>query len=182
MNIKGGLQHQSIQNKYKPVKLNQIINELDFFEEIYIHPAMGDSGLALSAAILKANELGEITKPLKLDNAFLGQSFSKENWLSEFEKYDINQQAKDFYYTGMHYNDFEKVHLDIVKGYLNKIDEVKSLISGEDKSKVKNEEVKTPDQVLNDLIKNTFVRNIDDPNYQITLIIPNNPTFDLPSE
>jgi len=62
------------------VKLNKVINELDFFDEIFIHPAMGDAGLALGAAICKAYELGEITKPQKLNNCFYGESFCKSEW------------------------------------------------------------------------------------------------------
>jgi len=80
------------------VQLNQVINELDFFEEIYVHPAMGDAGLALASAILKANELGEIVRPFKFDNAFLGQNFSREEWESELNNYD-NILIEEFDYT-----------------------------------------------------------------------------------
>mgnify|MGYP000002882266 CR=1 FL=1 len=69
------------------VKLNKFINELDFFDEIFVHPAMSDSGLALGAAICKANELGEIKNPFKLKNAFYGQSFSKAEWREEIYKH-----------------------------------------------------------------------------------------------
>mgnify|MGYP003112471467 CR=1 FL=1 len=62
------------------VKLNKVINELDFFDEIFIHPAMSDAGLALGAAVCKAYELGEIIKPKKLNNCFYGESFSKNDW------------------------------------------------------------------------------------------------------
>ena len=50
------------------VKLNQMINDLDFFDEIFIHPAMSDSGLALGAALCKAHEIGDIKKPIKLQD------------------------------------------------------------------------------------------------------------------
>jgi len=62
------------------VKLNQFINKLDFFDEIYVHQSMGDGGLALGAALSKAAELGEITKPLKPSNVFYGSKHSKEDW------------------------------------------------------------------------------------------------------
>jgi carbamoyltransferase len=62
------------------VKLNKFINELNFFDEIFVHPAMGDSGLALGAAICKANELGEIVVPDKLKNTFYGENFSRSDW------------------------------------------------------------------------------------------------------
>jgi carbamoyltransferase len=57
------------------------LNELDLFDEIYIHPAMSDSGLALGAALKIANDLGEVKKPLKLKNVFLGEQHSTEDWL-----------------------------------------------------------------------------------------------------
>jgi carbamoyltransferase len=65
------------------VKLNKFINDLDLFDEIYVHPAMGDSGLSLGAALCKAYDLGEISSPIKMPNAFYGQFHSKEEWDSE---------------------------------------------------------------------------------------------------
>jgi carbamoyltransferase len=62
------------------VKLNMFINDLGLFEEIYIHPAMSDSGLALGAALKVALDLEEINGPFKLENAFLGQQHSKNAW------------------------------------------------------------------------------------------------------
>jgi len=69
------------------VKLNQYINELGYFDNIYIHPAMGDGGLALGAAICKANELGEFPTSKRLDNIFFGSSYSNYDWLSEISKH-----------------------------------------------------------------------------------------------
>jgi carbamoyltransferase len=69
------------------VKINQRINESNLFDEVFIHQAMGDSGLAVGAAINKALELGEITKPFKQDNVYLGESFSKEAWLQELSRH-----------------------------------------------------------------------------------------------
>jgi carbamoyltransferase len=63
------------------VKLNMFLNDLDIFDEIFIHPAMGDSGLALGSALKVANDLGEIIKPFKMDNVFLGEQHNVENWL-----------------------------------------------------------------------------------------------------
>lgn len=62
------------------VKLNMYLNDLAIFDEIYIHPAMGDSGLALGAALKIANDLGEVTNPIKLDKLFLGESHNQESW------------------------------------------------------------------------------------------------------
>lgn len=69
------------------VKMNQFINNLNLFDEIYIHPAMGDSGLALGAAICKANELGEYKYPKKLINSFYGESHDVNAWLDEINKH-----------------------------------------------------------------------------------------------
>jgi carbamoyltransferase len=60
------------------VKLNQKINELNFVDEIFIYPPMGDEGLPLGACIKKAVELGEITKPKKLQNVFFGIGYTNE--------------------------------------------------------------------------------------------------------
>jgi carbamoyltransferase len=65
------------------VKLNQYINNTPLFDEIFIHPSMGDGGLALGAAICKANELGDLPSPTKLDNVFFGSQFNKEYWDNE---------------------------------------------------------------------------------------------------
>jgi carbamoyltransferase len=69
------------------VKLNMFINDLGLFEEIYIHPAMGDSGLALGAALIAANAKGEWNQPQRLDNAFLGQQHGTQDWLDAIEPY-----------------------------------------------------------------------------------------------
>ena len=69
------------------VKLNQSINSFNFFEEIYIHPSMGDGGLSTGAALCKANELGELLLPLKLDNVFFGSEFNGDDWMSEINNY-----------------------------------------------------------------------------------------------
>jgi len=83
------------------VKLNKKINEIDWIEEIFIHPAMGDEGLALGAALKKAYELGEISKPEKLQNVFFGIEYSdseieeiSKNYEFEFSDYDVNQIAQ----------------------------------------------------------------------------------------
>lgn len=61
------------------VKLNQKINELDWVDEIYIYPSMGDEGLALGACIYKAVQLGEITTPMKLNNFYFGLDYSEQS-------------------------------------------------------------------------------------------------------
>ena len=48
---------------------------------------MGDGGLSTGAALCKANELGELLLPLKLDNVFFGSEFSGDDWMSEINNY-----------------------------------------------------------------------------------------------
>jgi carbamoyltransferase len=76
------------------VKLNQKINELDFVDEIFISPPMGDEGLPLGACIKKAVELGEITKPKKLQNVFFGIGYTNEEVETISKNYNFK---KEFY-------------------------------------------------------------------------------------
>jgi len=87
------------------VKINQVINELPWVEEIYVCPAMGDNGLSLGAAILKCRELREgFIKPTRFKNMHLGTSY-KEDEISKrlldsgfnFSRsyYDPTEVAKD---------------------------------------------------------------------------------------
>lgn len=74
------------------VKLNQKINELDWVEEIFIHPAMGDEGLSLGAAIKKAKEIGEIQYPFRLKNVFFGLEYSDDEIFEVSKKYDFSSE------------------------------------------------------------------------------------------
>lgn len=71
------------------VKLNQKINQLDWVDEMYVMPPMGDEGLSLGACIIKAVELGEIKKPFHLDNVFFGKEYTDEAVLENSKKYDF---------------------------------------------------------------------------------------------
>ena len=87
LSLSGGL--------FANVKLNQFINDLNYFDEIYIHQAMSDAGLALGAAICKAVELEEIKKPLKIDHVYWGENFSEQDWAEETQKHR-NLTAENF--------------------------------------------------------------------------------------
>ena len=80
------------------VKLNQHINELDWVEEVYIMPPMGDEGLALGACIKKAHELGEWDKPKRLDNVYFGPSYTND---------EIFEISKNFKFKRVPYNPVE---------------------------------------------------------------------------
>lgn len=77
------------------VKLNQKINELDWVEEIYVMPQMGDEGLALGACIKKANELGEWPKPKKFKHVLLGPSYSNEEIAKYSQDYNFDKKPYD---------------------------------------------------------------------------------------
>jgi len=77
------------------VKLNQKINELDWVDEIYIYPAMGDEGLSLGACIYKAVQLGEWTKPKKLKNLYLGLKYSDSEISKIAEGFNFNVEIYD---------------------------------------------------------------------------------------
>lgn len=73
------------------VKMNQQINELDWVEEIYVMPSMGDEGLALGACIKKSHELGEWLKPKKFRNMLLGPSYSNDIIFEISKKYNFTR-------------------------------------------------------------------------------------------
>jgi carbamoyltransferase len=77
------------------VKLNQKINQLSWVDEIYVMPAMGDEGLSLGACIIKATQLGEITKPFKLKNMFFGKNYSNRQIIDSSEKYNVTYEKYD---------------------------------------------------------------------------------------
>jgi carbamoyltransferase len=77
------------------VKLNQKINELEWVDEIYIYPPMGDEGLSLGACIYKAVELGEITEPIELTNVYFGKSYNND---------EIQEISKDYSFKIEPYN------------------------------------------------------------------------------
>lgn len=94
------------------VKLNQFINESGLYDEIYIHQAMGDAGLFLGAALVRASELNEINKPLHPEHVYWGESFGRETWLElmrtnqnvRIKAFNINQVANlinDGYVIGL---------------------------------------------------------------------------------
>ena len=88
------------------VKLNQKINELGWVDEIFVYPPMGDEGLSLGAAIYKAVQLGEITKPLKLNKFSLGTDYSEDY---------INKLILNFNFKRSEYNEDVIVN-DLIDG------------------------------------------------------------------
>jgi len=74
------------------VKLNQKINELDWVDEMFVFPAMGDEGLSLGACIYKSVQLGEWTKPKRLENSYLGLKYTNLDVERVSEHYSFNKK------------------------------------------------------------------------------------------
>ncbi len=67
------------------VKLNQKISEIEGVEELYVHPHMGDGGLAVGASFAVLADLNKPVKPYFLENAYLGPNYSNEEILKDLE-------------------------------------------------------------------------------------------------
>ena len=71
------------------VKLNKRINDLSWVKEVFIAPPMGDEGLPLGTALAAHKLKNPSFKPFKLDNAFLGTSYTDDEFEVDEEKYNI---------------------------------------------------------------------------------------------
>jgi len=72
------------------VKLNQRIMELAEVENIYVHPNMGDGGLAVGAALASyAQEHGRL-KPALLETCYLGPNISEQEASDAFNAENLN--------------------------------------------------------------------------------------------
>jgi len=60
------------------VKMNKKINELEWVEEMFVAPSMGDEGLALGSAIIALKNYDRELKPFRLDNIFFGIEYTEE--------------------------------------------------------------------------------------------------------
>jgi carbamoyltransferase len=78
------------------VKLNQKIHELEEIESVFIHPGMGDEGLAVGAAFGLANELGATNGkevvPYRLRDVYLGPEYSDEDIKREIDKEGLSAE------------------------------------------------------------------------------------------
>ncbi len=69
------------------VKLNQRIREIKGVKEIYIHPGMGDEGIALGAALHQTKTF------VKFNNLYFGSSYSNKEVLTAIKKYKVNYKS-----------------------------------------------------------------------------------------
>jgi carbamoyltransferase len=81
------------------VKVNQKIAEIPGVEKIYIHPHMGDGGLAVGAALSlwsqKTLDQGKQPKPIPINNTYFGPGFSNEEIEEELKKSNIKYKYHD---------------------------------------------------------------------------------------
>lgn len=73
------------------VKLNKKINELPLFNEVFVLPPMGDEGLAYGCCIAALKKVHPELKPFRLNDVFLGNEYSKE----EFDNAAIGYKRED---------------------------------------------------------------------------------------
>ena len=78
------------------VKLNQRILELPSIDNVFIHPAMDDGGLALGAALAvwcKEKLIhGEKAKPFNISHVYFGPKYSNETIEDELKKFKLNYE------------------------------------------------------------------------------------------
>ncbi len=95
---------------YANVKANQKIAEIKGIKKIFVHPNMGDGGLAVGAALQvwadKMIEQGKKPKPIEIDNIYFGAEYNAEEIESELKK--SNLRYKD-------YNDVETEIANLLK-------------------------------------------------------------------
>lgn len=73
------------------VKLNMKINELDWVDEVYITPPMGDEGLSWGSCIAAQQQIVGDVKVRKLNNSFLGVGYSREEIESVANEYNATK-------------------------------------------------------------------------------------------
>lgn len=88
------------------VKFNQRISEIPILENLFIYPDMGDGGTAYGAACITLNRLSRLEPSVRLDNVYLGDSFSNEEILAALS------QSNEFEY--MHQSDISKYAADLL--------------------------------------------------------------------
>jgi carbamoyltransferase len=76
------------------VKLNQRIHELESVKEVFVHPGMGDDGLAVGAALLlNSRKDGYKPQPV-IDHVYLGAEFDDDHVIAALERSDELRPAE----------------------------------------------------------------------------------------
>jgi len=71
------------------VKLNQRVHELESVNNLFIHPGMGDDGLAVGAALFAHNQRAGYKPVPVIDNVYLGSDFSDTDALKAIDKHGL---------------------------------------------------------------------------------------------
>lgn len=79
---------------FSNVKLNQRILDLPGVENIYVHPNMGDGGLAAGAAFEVHARLHGGLRP-ELSKVYLGTEINRENALQALQKHDVSYEEPE---------------------------------------------------------------------------------------
>ena len=77
------------------VKLNKRINELEWVDEVFIAPPMGDEGIPLGAALSVHKLKNPNFKPFKLDNIYLGTSYKDSDFKVDKTKYNVRPYSEE---------------------------------------------------------------------------------------
>jgi len=80
------------------IKVNKRINELDWVDEVFVAPPMGDEGTPLGSALTVYKQFTPDFKPFKLENAFLGvgfRDFETEQTYWDKEKFNRRPYTPD---------------------------------------------------------------------------------------
>jgi len=80
---------------FSNVKLNQLILALPEIENIYVHPNMGDGGLATGAAFEVYSRLNQGLEPQFNQQVYLGTEINRDNALAALEKQEITYEEPD---------------------------------------------------------------------------------------
>ena len=82
------------------VKLNQVINESGLYDNMFVCPAMGDSGISFGAAIKSSIDVGDWKGVKKLKDAFLGLEYSQKEIDDHAVTLKVIAQDLDYFKVG----------------------------------------------------------------------------------
>jgi len=66
------------------IKVNKRINDLDWVDEVFVMPPMGDEGIPVGACLAAYKFINPDFQPTRISDVFLGSSFSTEEILQEW--------------------------------------------------------------------------------------------------
>ena len=90
------------------VKLNQKIREIKNIKNVFVQPAMDDSGTALGSALIINKKTSK--KNLSFDTIYLGPSYEEKIIIKAIDKYDLNaEKVKKFHSKVAHELNLGKV-------------------------------------------------------------------------